>query len=174
MVQHTESEDDDDNALVQHAEHELGFVLGDDEMDQMMRDNVMQLVRVFMAQGHSGFSAHRCLWLFEKVARFEPAAPLTGAENEWAEPFGPDGTQQNRRMGSVFRDKDGRAYHIYAYAFRDRGERSAWQGYYSLRYIKFPFTGPQKSEIVTRPSLRYALIVAVSKINKWFGASFAV
>lgn len=172
MVQHTES-DDEDSALVRHAERELGFALGDDKMDQLMRDNVMQLVRAFAAQNHSGFSAPFCLSLFDKVARFDPAAPLTGAEDEWAEPFDSDGTQQNRRMGSVFRDKDGRAYHIDAYAFRDRGERSAWQNYYSRRYIKFPFTAPQKSEMVTRPSLRYALIVAVSKINKWFGTSFS-
>ena len=172
MVQHTES-DDEDNALVQHAERELGFALGDDELDQLMRDNVMQLVRVFAAQGHSGFSAHHCLWLFDKVARFDLTAPLTGAEDEWAEPFDSDGTQQNRRMGSVFRDKDGRAYHGDAYAFRDRGERSAWEGYYSRRYIKFPCT-PRKSKIVTRPSLRYWHIVLVRKINDWFGTSFAV
>lgn len=173
MVQHTES-DVEDSALVQYAEWELGFVLeADDERDRLMRDNVMQLVRVFMSQGHSGFSAHRCLWLFDQVARFEPAAPLTGAEDEWAEPCDPDGTQQNRRMGSVFRDKDGRAYHSDAYAFRDCGERSAWHGYYSRRYIKFPCT-PQKSKIVTRPSLRYALIVVVRKINDCFGTSFAV
>ena len=44
MVQHTES-DDEDSALVRHAERELGFALGDDKMDQLMRDNVMQLVR---------------------------------------------------------------------------------------------------------------------------------
>ena len=45
MVQHTES-DVEDSALVQHAARELGFVLeADDEMDQLMRDNVMRLVR---------------------------------------------------------------------------------------------------------------------------------
>ena len=166
-------QDEQESALVRHAQRELPLVLGDDEMDRMMRDNVMELIRVFSSQGHSGFSAPYCLSLFDRLARFEPVAPLTGADDEWRQPDPNDPSVQNRRDGSVFRDKDGRAYWLDAYVFRDRGDQGTWVNGYSRKYIRFPHS-PQKPKLVLRPSLTYAAIVLVRKLNNWLGTSFSV
>lgn len=47
-----------------HAETELDLIFGSDEMDQMMKANVLELIEVFSKQGHSGFSAPYCVDIF--------------------------------------------------------------------------------------------------------------
>lgn len=71
--------------------------------NKWVQENVLELLEVFSKQGHSGSSAPYVAKMFEKLALFEPLSPITGKEQEWAEPFMADGTQQNVRCCSLFR-----------------------------------------------------------------------
>jgi hypothetical protein len=117
---------------MRHAERELeilgylnetGDELGDD-MNIMMADNVLELIRVFSEQGHSGFSAPYCISLFNKLARFEIIAPLTGRDDEWNEicdeRTSGNAVWQNNRDSRVFKESDGRAYFIEGIVWEDR------------------------------------------------------
>lgn len=90
------------------------------DYDGMMGEAVMKMIDVFADEGHSGFSANMAISIFEKVARFEPLTPLTGADDEWME----IGTQnggplfQNKRCSHVFKDMNG-AYDIDGKVFRE-------------------------------------------------------
>lgn len=107
--------------LKEFASSELAF-LGSGPMDRSMRDHVLRLVEVFADEGHSGFSAATASRMFDRLSRFKPIRPLTGADDEWnaiaADMVGRDGLFQNRRCPSVFKDQDG-AYDIDATVFED-------------------------------------------------------
>ena len=111
--------------LVAHAERELDLAgVGDEaaDYDGMLKGAVIELVKVFASQGHSGFSASMVLSLFAKVANFEPLVPLTGEDSEWNDvsEMSSSGMLQNNRHSSVFRDVDtGRTYDIDGKVFRD-------------------------------------------------------
>jgi hypothetical protein len=78
---------------------------------------ILGVVKTFAAEGHSGFSAGIALAALEKLLRFQPLTPLTGADDEWNEVG--DGMWQNKRCGHVFRDADGSAYDLDGIVFRD-------------------------------------------------------
>lgn len=126
--------------LVKHAEVEMkvaGLYDEDAGYGGMMPEAVMELVKVFSEQGHSGFSANLCLSIFNKVARFEPLAPLTGEDDEWREVE--DGLWQNKRCSHVFRGSDGRAYDIHGRTFREPNG-ACYTGPGSRVYVEFPYT----------------------------------
>lgn len=128
--------------LVKHAEIELkalGMLDSGDEMNELMCKNILELLDTFAKQGHSGFSANYCLSLFEKLAKFEPIAPLTGDDSEWNEIAEQDGTlYQNKRCSHVFKDDNG-AYDIDGKVFRD-STGSCYTSKDSRVYITFPYT----------------------------------
>lgn len=84
---------------------------GDCEMQKLICDCLVELLGVYGGRGHSGTSAPYTVNLFERLALFKPISLLTGQESEWGEPFDEEGTQQNKRMPEVFKNKDG-AYWI--------------------------------------------------------------
>jgi hypothetical protein len=93
--------------LVSHAESELklaGYNPRDKEdgPNKWMAQNVLELMRVFAKQGHSGTSAPYCVSLFKKLARYEPLGPLTGEDNEWVEVA--QELWQNKRCSHVFKE----------------------------------------------------------------------
>lgn len=130
-----------DSNLAAYAQHEFTAVWpGQDNMQDLVKENLIELLTVFSSQGHSGFSAGYILGAFEKLARFKPLGPLTGAECEWAEPFDNDGTQQNRRCGAVFRLADGTAYYLNGKVFIDTNG-GAYTNFNSRVYItEWPYT----------------------------------
>jgi hypothetical protein len=105
-----------------HAEKELALIgLGPDITDEYsiaMRENILKMVDTFADAGHSGFSASYAIRVLEKILKFEPVSPLTGADDEWAE-VEPN-VYQNIRCGRVFKrvrendtivyDLDGRVF----------------------------------------------------------------
>jgi hypothetical protein len=101
--------------LVKHAENELksvGMLDSGEEMNEFMCKNLLDLIKVFSEQGHSGMSASYCVDMFSKLARFEPLGPLTGEDWEWVEIAQQDGPlYQNIRCSHVFKDNNG-AYDI--------------------------------------------------------------
>lgn len=132
----------DDN-LVAHARTEFAAAgYGDDEMNRLMASDVVDLVRVFSAQGHSGFSASFCRKLFDKVVAFKPLGPLTGADSEWFDhgtSMGDKTRWQNKRCGHVFKDVDGQAYDIDAVVFEEP-DGCRFSSYHSRRIVTFPYT----------------------------------
>jgi len=103
--------------LKEYAENELklaGLFDKDSDYNGMIADAVMELVKVFANQGHSGGSASMTIELFSKVARYENLTPLTFKDDEWIECIA--GGYQNKRRSSVFKEgKDGRPYYLDAY-----------------------------------------------------------
>lgn len=73
-------------SLEEYAEKELrlaGLFDKDSDYGGMVGEAVLELVRAFAAQGHSGFSASLVLSAFDRVARFKPLTPLTSDPSEW-------------------------------------------------------------------------------------------
>lgn len=125
-------------SLEDHARFELRkqLALPEDSPDRWIADNVMELIRTFAAQGHSGSSAPYCISMFETLAKYEPIGPLTGEDDEWVEVS--DGLFQNRRCGRVFRE-NGRAYDIDGQVFIDQ-HGLAYTNRDSRVYVTFPYT----------------------------------
>lgn len=132
-----------------HARKEMeiaGLFSKDSDYGDMLGDAVMKMIKVFADEGHSGFSAGMAISIFEKVARFEPLTPLTGADDEWMEVG--DGVFQNVRCSHVFR-KDGQAYDIEGKIFRE-SDGGCYTSFESRVNVTFPYT--PKREYVDAPS----------------------
>jgi len=127
-------------SYVEHAEREfkaMGWRSDDpDDPQNWVCDNVIELLKVFGEQGHSGSSAPYVMEVFKKAAMFELLCPLTGEDNEWQDVG--DGVFQNNRCGHVFKDGRG-AYDSNGRIFRDP------KGYTFISYksrvpVTFPYT----------------------------------
>jgi hypothetical protein len=91
-------------SLYEYAENELtraGLLEDSDNMyGDMIGTAVLEVVKVFSEQGHSGMSAELSIAILEKLLRYEPLSPLTFESDEWFESR--DGIYQNRRKFTVF------------------------------------------------------------------------
>lgn len=135
--------------LVKHAEMEFlaaGWMNEygeyDDEMQEMICDNILELLRVFSDQGHSGSTAPYAVNIFKKLAMFEPLVPLTGEDWEWNK-IG-ENYYQNKRCSHVFKEGDG-AYDIEGRIFwewftDENGE--SYKAYYTSNGSRVPVTFP--------------------------------
>lgn len=130
--------------LVKHAEAELtamGMGPHDksaDPMNRLMGKQILQIVKTFSKQGHSGFSANYATNMVDRLLRYEPLGPLTGEANEWVEVG--DNLFQNKRCSRVFKDEEtGKAYDIEGIVFRDK-DGSTWTNGKSRVFITFPYT----------------------------------
>jgi len=125
---------------MRHAEAEMriaGLYDADSDYGGMIPDAVLKMMRVFAEEGHSGSSAPLVISIFQKLARFEPLTPLTGADDEWAEPS--PGVFQNVRCSHVFKDgADGRAYDINGKIFR-YPNGACYTGSDSRVFVDFPY-----------------------------------
>jgi hypothetical protein len=131
-----------------HARKELeiaGMFSKDSDYGGMLGDAVMKMIKVFAEEGHSGFSAGAAISIFERVARFEPLTPLTGADDEWHEVG--SGTFQNVRCSHVFKE-NGQAYDIEGRIFREPNG-SCYTSYESRVNVTFPYS--PKREYVDVP-----------------------
>lgn len=126
-----------------------------DEMQEAICNHVIRLLGVFAGEGHSGASAPYAISLFEKLAKFEPIAPLTGEDWEWNDVG--DGVYQNKRCSHVFKQADrfdGQAYDINGKIFwewyTDPETNEQHESYYtsneSFTPIEFPYV-PTKEYI---------------------------
>lgn len=113
-----------------------GMFNKDSDYGGMLGDAVMKMVKVFADEGHSGYSASMAVSVFERVARFEPLTPLTGADDEWMEVH--DGTFQNIRCSHVFKE-GGVAYDIQGKVFREPGG-GCYTNFDSRVPVTFPYT----------------------------------
>lgn len=126
-----------------------------DEMQEAICKHVLELLKVFADEGHSGSSAPYAVNMFEKLAMFKPLVPLTGEDWEWAEVR--DGVFQNKRCSRVFKQTDrfnGQAYDLEGRVFYEWNERdlepdekgypgkNRFQSYYTNRESMVPITFP--------------------------------
>lgn len=138
-----------------------------DEMQEAICKHVLELLKVFADEGHSGSTAPYAVNMFKKLAMFEPIVPLTGEDWEWAEVS--EGVFQNKRCSRVFKQADrfnGQAYDIDGRVFYEWNERDLdpdekgypgkrrFQSYYTSRESMVPITFPYTptTEYVERPS----------------------
>lgn len=129
----------EESNLVAHAKAELDLLgMGEnaDDMDKFMRDAVLDIVKKFAEQGHSGFSASYAVSVLSKLLAYEPLSPLTGKDDEWVEVS--EGMWQNKRCSHVFKDKT-HAYDIEGKIFRDP-DGSTWVNGESHVTVTFPYT----------------------------------
>ena len=133
--------------LVSHAETELnaaGLFDKDSDYEGMIGKAVMDLMKVFSDQGHSGFSAGLVRHVFDKVAGYQPLCPLTGEDSEWTElDYGDHMVGQNKRCSHVFKRSDGTAYDIDGLIMQDWGGNT-YTGTGSSVDVKFPYTPKRK------------------------------
>ncbi|HET6497503.1 MAG TPA: hypothetical protein VFH17_00410 [Coriobacteriia bacterium] len=123
--------------LLSHANRELPPE-NDDEMQCLMHDQLREMILVFSTHGHSGTSASYATAVLEKLLRYRPLRPLTGADDEWNEIT--PGEYQNNRCSRVFKSADrfgGQAYDIDAVVFRD--SISTYTNRDSARPVVFPY-----------------------------------
>lgn len=124
--------------IYEYAKQELelvGYFKEPGGIDEMMANDVLELIKVFGEQDHSGSSAPFCVRLFERLASYKPIGPLTGEDSEWIEVG--DNLWQNKRCSSVFKDES-HAYRIDGRIFRDP-DGSCWQNSESHVTINFPY-----------------------------------
>lgn len=106
--------------LVTYAEDELrlaGLLDSEDDYDGMLAKSVLELVKLFAKQGHSGFSASITTEIAMKLLRFQPLSPLTYAEDEWNHVADEMVSKeqrplyQNRRKSDVFSHDHGKTWY---------------------------------------------------------------
>lgn len=103
--------------LVDHAKEELelaGLFDKDSDYDGMLGKAVMDLVKVFSKQGHSGWSAHQTLKIFSIVADYKPLTPIGKTEDEWmaiTDMGAKEVVWQNKRRGTTFSRNAGKTWY---------------------------------------------------------------
>ena len=142
--------------LLKHAEIELEAIGALSEKDDfyggMTGKSVMELMRVFSEQGHSGMSANIVRNLFNKLADYKPLSSITCKDDEWGDvsEHQSGDVYQNKRLSSVFKDgKNGIPHYISAIVFTGQNGSSFTSGSVELKSggtvgssqnIKLPFT----------------------------------
>ena len=128
--------------LIKHAEEEFkraGYIPLDQEQEdgpnKWIQENIIELLKVFSEQGHSGFSAPYCINMFAKLAKFDLLTPLMGEDDEWVEVS--DSLWQSKRCHSVFKDKTG-AWDIDGKVFREPNG-CCYTSYKSRVPVTFPY-----------------------------------
>lgn len=135
-----------DGNLVAHAQRELAssLALPSSDIGHWMARHLVNMTRVFSAEGHSGFSASYAIAQIKPLLSFEPLGPLTGEPGEWNEIYEIDGRKvsQNRRCGHVFREVSPEAVDTYdsiGVIFREPNG-ACFTSFYSRVPVVFPYT----------------------------------
>lgn len=90
-------------SLIRHAKYELkkaGLFDKDSDYDGMLGESVLELIKVFSKQGHSGYSAYMTIDLFKRLASFKMLSSPTTDKEEWLEVT--DNVYQSRRQSNLF------------------------------------------------------------------------
>lgn len=104
----TTTENPTDSNLVRHAIVELDRIGETSYEEPSMRKAVLDIIRTFSEQGHSGSSAAWCVAVVEKLMRFQPLSPITSDPAEWMKVS--DDLWQCVRDGECFSEDGGTTY----------------------------------------------------------------
>lgn len=147
-----------DSNYISHVRREVPSWFKGDGPNRWMADGTVELLAVLSHQGHSGSSiGFAALQFFSAMARLKPWGPLTGADDEWSEPYDSEGSVQNRRCSHVFKGSDGRAYDINGRVFREP-DGCCYTNKESRVFVEFPYTPKTEyvdvaaQQIVEKPS----------------------
>ena len=115
----------------------LAGLLGkNSDYDGEIGKSVIELLRVFGKQGHSGFSAQHTSTIFYNLVNGKILSPLTGEDNEWADVE--EGVKQNKRHSAVFKEGN-KSYYLYGKIYRCK-DGSCYTDKTSSIDITFPYT----------------------------------
>ena len=140
--------------LYEYAVDELKHLRKDNEPDEMQDEiekAILEVVKVFSEQGHSGFSASYCISILHRLLQYKNITPLTGEDDEWEEVG--EGVYQNKRRSSVFKQADrfnGQAYDIEGKIFSDDGGKTWYTNSKSFTPITFPYYGGEPERIIIK------------------------
>lgn len=95
-------------SIIEHAKRELAAVnFGEDDSRVMV-----EILEKFFDQWDSGGAVHAVAPVLQRLIAGKPLGPLTGEDSEWFIHDMEGCYAQNKRCGTVFKEKDGRAYDI--------------------------------------------------------------
>lgn len=156
--------------IIEFAQKELNALLNNcdkkgKQIQQLANKNILELLKLFDSQNHTGFSANYVLSTFNRLSQFKPLSPLTGEDDEWKQ-IDVDGMKyQNKRCPSVFRDKDGNCYNIEGRIFSDDGGNTWYTSKDSKVKINFPYEVPKYPEqIIVKDDKREQLLLAIKTL----------
>lgn len=155
-----------ENRLVAFARNELEMLMSknnqDDKIQKIINEDILEIVKVFSEQGHSGFSASYAIGILKRLLDYKPILPLTGKDDEWdscswSEDGGDKVVFQNKRCSAVFKclnKRTGKSETTYIdkYIFSDNGGLTWFSSSYVMHLlglnnvIEFPFIVPDKPE----------------------------
>lgn len=102
-------------------------------MQNMMNNDVLELLKVFSEQGHSGFSASWAINLFSKLAKYKLITEIEDNPEDW------DENGQHKHIPSVFKRKDGTCYYLYGTYFAEPdSDNFFYNGMCSKTDVHFP------------------------------------
>lgn len=112
--------DTEESNLVTYAQSELqraGLFDDDSDYGGMLGTAVLDIIKLFSTQGHSGMSAAAVTEMASTLMRYEPLTPLTYGPDEWthvademvAEAQRP--LYQNKRKSDVFSHDEGATWY---------------------------------------------------------------
>lgn len=143
--------------LVEYAETELNKIIEnvkkegdkeDIEMQKAINKDILDIVKLFSKQGHSGFTANYSIEVLNRLLQYKPLSLLTGEEDEW-EKIQNEKFLQNKRYSSVFKDIDtGKTYNIDGKIFSDDNGKIWYTTKDSKIDITFPYEVPNEPEKV--------------------------
>lgn len=141
-------------SLIEHAKREFklaGYTPLDqeqpDDPDKWIQENVLELLKVFSKQGHSGFSASYCIRCFTELASFRILTPLTGNDDEWT--LVAKDLYQNNRCPHIFK-QDGNAYNIDGKVFSDDNGSTWYTNAQSRTPVIFPYVPKEPERILCK------------------------
>ena len=124
-------------------------------MQKLVDGAILELVKVFSGQGHSGFSAAYAMDAFRRLADWKPVSALTGEDDEWGEEVDSKRhTQQNRRYPALFRENrdNSTAHCVDSVVFSDDGGLTwfgcGWMRKMYEKPIVFPWYPPTEPDRV--------------------------
>lgn len=106
--------------LANHAKFELelaGLFDKDSDYNGMVGKAVMELMKLFAKQGHSGFSANWVLDLFNRLGHFKTLTPITDCPSEWNDVSNLGGGKGSPKMWqctrnpALFSENGGKTYY---------------------------------------------------------------
>ena len=102
------------------------------EMQKMMNNDVLELLKVFSEQGHSGFSAPIAIRLFYKLANHKLITEVEDNPDDW------DENGQHKYITSIFKREDGTCYYMYGRLFAEPNSDNFFYNKASNVDITFP------------------------------------